>query len=375
VSEKTYVPSDPQRSSRDLDRVRAGLEKAFAARLPGAAEPRVGQIQGTSATGMSSETLLFDLSWTDPGGPRTEQLVARVAPADHDVPVFPRYDLPGQFRTIATVARLTDVPVPPPWWCEPDPAIIGSPFFVMGRVEGAVPPDIMPYNFGESWLYQATPEEQAALQESTIGVLTRLHAIDRPKAHFTNLMGDFPGDSALRRHLASRRHWYDWAARDSGPSRLIEKGFAWLEDNFPSHEGETVFNWGDSRIGNILYRDFHPVAVLDWEMAGLGPRELDLGWLVYIHQMFEDMAARYGFPGMPGFLRADDAATTYEKITGYTPRELPWHITYAGVQLAIVYLRTGMRAVRFGEREAPADADDLLINGRALDAMVSRGPD
>jgi aminoglycoside phosphotransferase (APT) family kinase protein len=371
VSEKGYVPSDPQRSSRDLEAVRAGLEKAFAARLPGVSDPRIGQIRGTSATGMSSETLLFDLSWTDPGGRRTERLVARVAPAEHDVPVFPKYDLPGQFRTIATVARLTDVPVPPPWWCEPDPAIIGSPFFVMGHVEGVVPPDVMPYNFGDSWLYRATAEEQAGLQEATIGVLARLHAIADPQSHFTNLMGDFPGETALRRHLAGRRHWYEWAARDSGPSRLLEKGFVWLEDNFPLGEGEAVFNWGDSRIGNILYRDFQPVAVLDWEMAGLGPRELDLGWLIYLHQMFEDMAAGYGFPGMPDFLRPDEAAATYEKLTGYTPRALRWFMTYAAVQLAIVYLRTGMRAVRFGERDAPADADDLLINGAALDAMIS----
>ena len=37
-------------------------------------------------------------------------------------------------------------------------------------------------------------------------------------------------------------------------------------------------------------------------MAGLGPRELDVAWMVYSHRAFEDIAARYGFPGMPGFL-------------------------------------------------------------------------
>jgi aminoglycoside phosphotransferase (APT) family kinase protein len=371
VNQPQYVPSDPQRSSRDLETVRAGLEKAFARRMPDCSDHRIDHLQGTSATGMSSETLLFDLSWTGPEGRRTEHLVARVAPADHDVPVFPTYDLPGQFRTISAVAQLTDVPVPPPWWCEPDPATIGSPFFVMGRVEGVVPPDIMPYNFGESWLFGASADEQAKLQEATISVLARLHAIEEPETRFINLMGEFPGDTALRRHLASRRNWYEWAARDSGRSELVEKGFTWLEGNFPRGEGETVFSWGDSRIGNVLYRDFEPAAVLDWEMAGLGPRELDLGWLIYIHQMFEEMAAQYGFSGMPGFLRPDDVAATYEKLTGHTPRDLHWFMTYACLQLAIVYLRTGMRSVRFGERRAPQSADELLLNASGLAARIS----
>ncbi len=118
---------------------------------------------------MSSETLLFDATWTEDGEVRTERLVARVAPEPHDVPVFPEYDMAGQFRTIRTVAALTDVPVPPPWWCEPDPSVVGSPFFVMGRVDGEVPPDIPPYNIGPNWLFDASPADQARLQESSIG--------------------------------------------------------------------------------------------------------------------------------------------------------------------------------------------------------------
>ena len=35
--------------------------------------------------------------------------------------------------------------------------------------------------------------------------------------------------------------------------------------------GPTGTLWGDARVGNVLYRDFEPVAVLDWEMVTLGP--------------------------------------------------------------------------------------------------------
>jgi aminoglycoside phosphotransferase (APT) family kinase protein len=143
-----------------------------------------------------------------------------------------------------------------------------------------------------------------------------------------------------------------------------------LEDHWPRHESATVFNWGDSRIGNVMYRGFQPVAVLDWEMAGLGPPETDLAWLVYAHRVFEDMAAQYGFAGMPGFLRAEDVAGTYEELSGHTPRDLEWFEVYSALQFAIVFLRTGQRSVHFGEREAPVNADELIMNATTLRSLI-----
>jgi aminoglycoside phosphotransferase (APT) family kinase protein len=359
------------RSTRDLDAVRAGLLPAVAAHLPNGSNHAVSELRGTSATGMSSETLLFDVTWEEEGATQQQGLVARVAPDPADVPVFPRYDLPSQFQTIATVAAHSDVPVPPLWWSEPDPAPIGSPYFVMGRVDGDVPPDVMPYNFGDSWLFAAAPSDQARLQESSISVLARLHAIEQPEVRFAHLEGRFRGDTPLRRHVASRRAWYEWAAADCGRSPMVEKGFAWMDAHWPKHESAAVLSWGDSRVGNVLYRNFEPVGVLDWEMAGIGPPELDLAWMVQLHREFEDMAGRFGFPGMPDFLRPDDAAATYERLSGRTPRDLDWYMTYTCVQMATVFLRTGWRQVHFGERPPPADADELLMNAPTLAALTA----
>lgn len=360
-----------------METLRAALERALAAHLPQASDHRVGELQGTSATGMSSETLLFDASWKEAGEPRRQRLVARIAPDETDVPVFPTYDIPGQFATISTVAALTDVPVPPPWWCEPDPSVVGSPFFVMGCVEGEVPPDVMPYNFGDSWLYHASPKDQARLQEATIGVIARLHDIVEPRNAFPHLP---PGSgvgiraagagSPLRLHFEGRRAFYEWSATASGRCELIEKGFAWLEEHWPARETPAVFNWGDSRIGNVLYRDFEPVAVLDWEMATIGPPELDVAWLVYIHRMFEDLAAQMGLPGMPAFLRQEDVASRYERITGREPRDLDWYVTYSCLQMAVVLTRTSERAVHFGERERPARPEEMFLNAPTLAALV-----
>jgi aminoglycoside phosphotransferase (APT) family kinase protein len=361
-----------QRSSRDLEALRPRLEGWLATKLAPGATPVIRSLEGTSANGMSSETVLFDAEWTDDGARRTERLVARVAPDPADVPVFPSYDLDRQYRAIRLVDQLTTVPVPRVWWSEPDAGPLGAPFFVMARVEGEVPPDVMPYNFGDSWLFDADTSDQRRLQDATVAVLAELHAVDRARERFDFLTPDAPGDTPLRRRVGHTRAWYDFAAAGLGrPSPLIERGFAWLDAHWPADEGATVACWGDSRIGNVMYRDFTPVAVLDWEMAALGPRELDVAWLVYGHRIFEDIAGAMALPGMPHFLRPDDVAGTYESLAGHTLRDLEFYATYAAIQYGIVFLRTGHRQVHFGEIDEPDNVDDLIMNREPLERMLA----
>lgn len=360
-------PAVLRRSSRDRGEIRRRLEAWLAGRTAGP-PPTVPQLEGTSATGMSSETLLFDVAWADG---RTDRLVARVAPDPGDVPVFPRYELGHQYAVLRAVGELTAVPVPAVRWNEPDPAHLGAPFFVMERIDGRVPPDVMPYNFGDSWLYASPDQDQRRLQDAVVAVLAELHAVDRAEARFPFLQRAHPGATPLRRHVAATRAWYEWAAGGDLRSEVIERLFAWLDDHWPADEGPTVLSWGDARIGNIIFGDdMAPAAVLDWEMAGLGPRELDLGWLVYSHRIFEDFAAALELPGMPRLLRADDVSATYEQLTGHAVRDLPFYGTYAALQYAIVFLRTGRRQVHFGEVDPPASPDDLILNRDAIERML-----
>jgi aminoglycoside phosphotransferase (APT) family kinase protein len=357
----------PQVSTRDLGELRMQLQDWLATRRPGS-DPVVFELEAPTSNGMSSETVLFDASWEEDGSRRAERLVARVAPEAGNLPVFPVYDLGREFRLIGMLGEL-GIPVPPVFWFEPDPGPIGSPFFVMGRVDGIVPPDVMPYNFG-SWLMDAAPEDQRRLQDSTLRVIGRIHDLDRPEEHFSFLAVDQPGDTPLRRHVAGQRAFYEWVADDLRLP-LLEAGFAWLEDHWPEDEGETVLAWGDARIGNVLYRDFEPAALLDWEMATLGPRELDLGWFVFLHRFFEDIAHDAGLPGMPDFLQRGDVAAAYESFTGYTPRHLDFYETYAALRHGIVMARTERRRIHFGEATMPVDPDDLIMHRRALEAMLA----
>src|SRR6185295_19381691 len=153
----TEPPTEMRRSSREPEQLRSALEDWLRRRH---ADAIVSETRTTSATGMSSDTILFRAAWTGAGGHHEEPLVARLAPDAHDVPVFPSYDLDRQFRLIQALGERSDVPVPRAYWSEPDPSAIGTPFFVMGHVDGEVPPDLLPYNFGGSWLFDATPKQQ-----------------------------------------------------------------------------------------------------------------------------------------------------------------------------------------------------------------------
>jgi aminoglycoside phosphotransferase (APT) family kinase protein len=364
--------TEMHRSSRDPARLRVGLAAWLARTLPGGASPAVLSLEGTSANGMSSETLLFDAEWHEGGATRAGRLVARLAPDAEDVPVFPRYDLEKQFDVLRLVGELTRVPVPPVRWYEPDPAVLGTPFFVMDRVDGQVPPDVMPYNFGDSWLYDASPSDQRRLQDATVDVLAELHRLRGDDPRFAFLADDpSSGATPLRRHVARTTAWYRWCAGDDQRSSVVERCIGWLEERFPADESEAVVCWGDSRIGNCMYRDFAPVGVLDWEMACLGPRELDVCWLVYAHRVFEDFAKAFESGGMPGFLRFDDVVARYESATGTTLRDLDWYCVYAALQFAIVFLRTGQRQVHFGEKPKPDDADELVMNADAVESMLA----
>jgi aminoglycoside phosphotransferase (APT) family kinase protein len=357
-----------QKSSRDQEQTRADLTAWLATKLPSGAAPEVTELTA-APTGQSSETLLFTASWHDDGARQDRRLVARVAPRPADMPVFPSYHMEREFQVIRSVGELTGVPVPEAVWAEPDPVALGTPFYIMSRVDGDVPNDIT-YN-SAGWLFEAGAGRQRALQESTVSVMAALHAVPDPERSFAFLQFPQAGDTALQRHVAHARAWYDYAIPSAGRCELIERGFAWLADNWPAGSQETVLSWGDARVNNVIYRDFRPVALLDWEMAGLGPREIDLAWLVGGHDVLQEIAGLFGSPGLPDFLKLEDVATQYEALTGYAVRDMNFYLTYTAIQWAIVFVLAGVRRVHFGEQPPPADVHDLIINRGPLERMLT----
>ena len=366
--DRTALEEGLAKTSRDPSALAGPLTAWLASRLPGATEVRIGTVSSPASNGMSSETLLFDATWRDAGGDHRADLVARVEPDTVDTPVFPVYDLASQFRIISLVGERTAVPVPRMRWLETDPGPLGATFFVMDRVDGRVPPDIPPYTM-DGWVLAASEAERATLERTTVETLAELHRLNPGNADVGFLEFDAPGDTHLRRHVEAQRGYYEWV-RNGRTHPIIDEAFAWLETHWPADEGETVVSWGDSRIGNIMYDGFRPAAVLDWEMAGLAPRGLDVGWMIFLHVFFQEITEQLELPGLPDFMHRDRVRATYEAAAGVPLEHLEFFEVYAALRHAVVMTRVHERTVRFGQATWPEDPDEVIYHRPALRRML-----
>ncbi len=314
--------------------------------------------------GMSSESCLFDVTLDGV----TTQYVARMAPLPHVIPVFESYDIELQAKAMNVVHANTNVPVPEVTHVELDPAVLDTPFLVMKRLPGGAPTDMPPYVFG-GWVIDLSDDERELMQRNAVQTLVDLHELRPDNTDLAFLARPDKGESALDQHLGHERGYYEWARGDIHYP-LIERTFEWLEANRPTLVNPTVLNWGDARIGNMLWQGPTPTAVLDWEMACLGPAEVDLAWMIFLHAFFQNMAETYGMPGLPDFMRRSDMAALYTEMSGRSVEALEWFEVFAALRFATVSVRTTTRGVAYGQMSAPAEPDDVIMFRGLLEQML-----
>jgi aminoglycoside phosphotransferase (APT) family kinase protein len=313
-------------------------------------------------SGMANDTILFHLDG--------EALVARLAPApDSPYPTFPSFDLALQRRAIDLVRARTSVPVPEVVHLESAEKWLGVPFMVVREVAGEVPCDNPPYLIDPGgWFLRGTPDDWQRLETSTIAVFVQLHQIADDGDDTAFLRVDAPGDTALAQLLASHREYYEWA-RDGHTIPILERAYAVLTATLPAND-RRVLLWGDGRPGNIIYHDFEPVAVLDWEMAGVGPPEVDVAWTTFFQRFFAQMAAQWDLPAVPAMFDRAATAATYRRLGGHELEDLAWYEALAGLRFGIILARMSLRSIAFGMQETPADPDDLVMFAPLLERLL-----
>lgn len=334
---------------RDLDETRTQLRAWLRARVPGA---ELSALSGPAATGFSNDTLLFELHESDDGRARTRALVCRVQPTGFGV--FPRYDVAEQYRVMDAL-RKTAVPVPAMLWLETDPAPLGSPFFVMERIEGRIPTDTPPYH-GGGWVTEIAPEERRALWNAGVDALAEIHRQD-PGALGLALADAPPaGADTVAWQIEHWSRYYDWVAGERRQPTL-DAALAWLRERQPRAAGPPRLCWGDARIGNMVFRDGRCVAVLDWEMATLGPPEMDLGWFLY---MDRHHCEGIDVPRLAGFPEREETVARWETRVGRPARDLAFWEAFAGFRFAAIMTRVAEQMLRYGI--LPADSTFAVDN-------------
>jgi aminoglycoside phosphotransferase (APT) family kinase protein len=110
--------------------------------------------------------------------------------------------------------------------------------------------------------------------------------------------------------------------------------------------------------------------VLDWEMATVGPPEVDLAWTTFFQKFFGGMAEQYGASVPPMFDPVVTAAT-YERLGGAPVDDLTWYEALAACRFGIILLRMTQRSAAFGLHPLPEDPDDLIMFAPLLDQLLA----
>src|SRR5215468_9672583 len=79
-------------STRDLATMAEALQGWLGGKLALSEPPVISGVRMPPSGGLSSTSLLFEAEWPSAGAPQRGAFVARMAPEQSAVPVFPRYD-------------------------------------------------------------------------------------------------------------------------------------------------------------------------------------------------------------------------------------------------------------------------------------------
>ena len=329
----------------------------LAAHLPGATDFVLDDFRRPQGSGFSAETQIFTARYRRDGAVRTEMFVVRRETPDPAV--YPR-QAPGfdveidiQYRVMAALHAHSSVPLAGLVGYEHDASLLGAPFFVMEFVDGVVPIE-NPLYTTEGFFVDATPEQRRTMVVNGLRTLSQIHAVDFQKAGLGWLVpsGVSPGtarqldlwEGYARRELDDRRH------------PLFDEAVAWLRARVPE-DPLVCLCWGDPRPGNVIWRDFAPVCVTDFEAVSVASPDQDLGWwLMFDHWVHETS----GVARLEGEPTRDEQRAIY---AGFTGRDIPnttFHEIFAATRYAAIVVRVMNRAV--GRGLMPADHTVWLQN-------------
>lgn len=303
--------------------VRAGEELPMAAvdawlkqQLPGlTGEPKVTQYSGGAS------------NWTYRLQYPSHDLVLRRPPAG--TKAKSAHDMGREFR-VQKALRPVFPYVPEMVAHCTDPAVLGSEFYVMHRVDG-----VIPRGNGLGVTLDAAGTRAVCL--SVLDRLVDLHKVDAAAVGLESLG---KGKGYAKRQVEG---WTDrFAKAHTWNVPRFTRVTSWLRDNTPEDVATCVIH-NDYRLDNVVLDPSEPTRVrgiLDWEMATLGDPLMDLGnSLAYWVEAGDDFvmrSVRRQPTHLPGMLRREEVVEYYCDRMGLKPANWPFYEVYGLFRLAVI---------------------------------------
>ena len=288
---------------------------------------------------------------------RGQRMVLRKQPAGAILPGAHAID--REFRVLEAL-HPTGVPVARPILFHADPALIGTPFYLMEHVEGRV--------FTDCSLPGLDPGERHALWMSMAETLAQMHAVRPPAVG----LADYgrPGNY-FERQMA---RWTKQLRASPGvPIPELERVADWLAARLPPDDGAVSLAHGDFRMGNMIFHPTEPrvVAILDWELSTLGHPLADLGFSVMPwHTAPEEYGGILGLDRQAlGLPSEREFVAHYMALSPGTSRLLPFHKVFALFRFAVIFVGIADRARQGNAAAANASEVAPLARRFAMRAL------
>jgi aminoglycoside phosphotransferase (APT) family kinase protein len=240
------------------------------------------------------------------------------------------HDVLREFRILEAI-KDSSVPIARPVVACGDPEVFGAPFYVMERIDGRPVLRSVP----EAWV--GSPESHGRALEELVDALVAIHAVDWRGCGLGDLTHH---DDYLARQLT---RWLtqlaSYGGRDLPAAHRVAE---WLGTRRPADQPSALCH-GDYKLDNVLFAPSAPptlLAVVDWEMAGIGDPVVDLAWALIFHPGPEG-TLRLGMAKEPRFdvSHLPDRRALIERYaagSGRDPTAIAWYDVFAHWKLALV---------------------------------------
>lgn len=172
------------------------------------------------------------------------RLVLRKQPSGTLLPSAHAID--HEYRVLTALAG-TDVPVPKALFFHAEKDVVGTPFYVMERLEGRV--------FNDCSMPGVPPAERRVMTLALAETMARLHRLDWAALG----LADYgrPGNYFARQIRRWSRQWEISTTRELPD---VEKLIEWLPRNMPESDLTTIVH-GDFRFNNLIFHPTEPKVV------------------------------------------------------------------------------------------------------------------
>jgi aminoglycoside phosphotransferase (APT) family kinase protein len=226
-------------------------------------------------------------------------------------------------RQVAVLNALdgTDVPHCSVRWSGDDTRWFGCPYFVVPKLTG----DVLRIGPGE-WGAALSGDVLHELGRQAMTALAKIHQLDWRKVPYLGEPIPFE-DDVMR--------WDRFYERAADPERLalVPEVRRRLLERLPGDAPVGVFH-GDFQTANLFCSKAGKLlAVIDWELTGIGATLNDVGWIV----TFSDpLAWDIGEGRRPNFLDPDTLIDLYQQAWGRPLPDINWFRALAAYKFAII---------------------------------------